>query len=250
MLGGALVVLIAGGVTGAMWSIVCSTLILFILSFYPLRFLFKKQIAQSPIPTKELVSYGFPAGLAILGLTAFISTDILLVKHFFSPENAGIYASLSLVAKIIFFLTASISTVMFPVVVQKRSKGEPYLSTFLIGIALVAIPSFLITVCYFLFPSFVILFIVKKSTVVSYSSHLGIFGVLMSLYSLVSLLTNFYLSLKKTAVAIPICIVAILQAALIWMYHGTFMDVILISLVLMLLLLAGLLLYYPNATKK
>ena len=250
MLGGILAVFLAWGVTGGMWAVFAATFSLFLFSFYPLRFIFKKNIEPSPIPTRELISYGIPSAFAILGLTAFISTDILLVKHFFNPDDAGIYASLSLVAKIIYFLTASIATVMFPVVVQKRSKGEPFLSTFLLGIALVAIPSMIITAVYFLLPEFVISIIVKKPSVIAYGSHLGIFAVFMSLYSLISLLTNFYLSLKRTVVAIPICLVALLQGGIIWLYHDSFMQVISISLWLMLLLLIGLLLYYPHATKK
>lgn len=238
------------GVAGGIWAILLSLICLLALSFWPLRFVLKKKSKDSPVPRRELVSYGVPSALAVLGLTAFITTDIFLVKHFFHPDEAGIYAGIELVAKIIYFLTASIATVMFPVVVQKRSKNEEYDSTFLLAIALVAIPSALITCMYFLFPDFVIMTIIKKESTLQHGSLLGVFGIFMSLYSLVALFVNFYLSIRKTVVAVPVCLVALLQIAAVWMFHESFAQIIWISLILMFVLLLGLLLYYPHARKK
>ena len=163
---------------------------------------------------------------------------------------AGIYASVELVGKIVYFLTASISTVMFPVIVQKRARKESYHKTFLLAIVLVLIPSLIITLLYFLYPDFVISIVVKKSSVIAYSYILGFFGVIMTLYSLVGLFIYFFLSINKLAVTYLILIAAIVQGILIWFFHKTFMEVLTVSFVVILLLLISLIIYYIRIRKE
>jgi len=47
-----------------------------------------------------------------LVITTLFSLDILVVKHYFSAEIAGAYAGISTIARIIFFLTASVAAVL------------------------------------------------------------------------------------------------------------------------------------------
>ena len=105
----------------------------FISSFIPLRFIFKSGIKTDKIDIKKILQFGFPSALSILGLTLFVTSDILLVKHFFDPVSAGLYAGLEVVAKVIFFFSAPVATVMFPLVVRKYENGENYHKDFLIA---------------------------------------------------------------------------------------------------------------------
>src|SRR5258708_9190943 len=84
------VILISLGysVIGATFAMLLAGAVSYIISFYPLKFVFDKKIKSSSIPNKELFLYGFPSALALLGLTSLISSDIILVKHFFSPQQA------------------------------------------------------------------------------------------------------------------------------------------------------------------
>ena len=58
------------------------------------------------------------AGYALLILivsfvsTSWLSLDTLAVKHYFSAETAGIYAGVSTIAKIIFYVAGSVATVL------------------------------------------------------------------------------------------------------------------------------------------
>lgn len=240
---GILLVFSGFAVGGAMWALFLATFIPYLTTFIPLRFLFDKKMKSPPIGVNKLFAYGAPAALATFGLTAFITTDIILIKHFFSPDVAGSYAVLSLIGRIIFFFSAPIVTVMFPLITQKHTRAESYHEVFKLSLLLVLVPSVCITIFYFTFPELII----KLSTKEAYlgiASYLGIFGVFVSLYSLLSITTNFYLSVKKTVVFIPIIIGALAQAVLIWFYHQNFLQIILMSLVVISLLLFLLLLYY------
>jgi len=238
-------------VTGSILAMAISGLIMYIFSFYPIKFIFdKKLISDTSINTKELFRYGIPSALTLLGLTSFISTDVILVKHFFSPQSAGIYAGLSLLGRVIFYISAPIMGVMFPLIVQKHSKNENYTNTFKLSLFLVFVPSVLITMIYFLFPNFSIIFFLKKSEYLEGVPYLGMFGIFLSIYCLLHITANFYLSIKKTNVYIPIILGAVLQIILITFYHQTFTEIIVISIIITFLLVLGLLLYYPHASQK
>jgi len=68
-----------------------------------------------------LYSYmgGYAAVCAAYGVLS--SADVILVKHYFSPEQTGVFAKAAMVARIVFYLPGPISAAMFPKV---TSSGE------------------------------------------------------------------------------------------------------------------------------
>lgn len=56
--------------------------------------------------------YGGLILIISLAFTLLYTIDILTVKHFFPPDQAGIYAGISTIANIIYFITGSISSVL------------------------------------------------------------------------------------------------------------------------------------------
>ena len=247
---GILFVYMGFSVTGGVLAILLSGLVVYIVSFSPIRFIFDRKITSPHINTKEMFSYGLPSALTLLGLTSFISSDILLVKHFFEADKAGMYAGLSLIARVIFYISYPIGTVMFPMIVQKHSKKENFTNTFKLALLLVMMPSIALTAFYFIFPEFSVLFFLKRTEYLEISSLVGLFGIYISVYCLLNIIANFYLSIKKTKIYIPIIIGALLQIVLIFFFHQTFYQIIMISLGITFLLVIGSLLHYPHATKK
>lgn len=241
---GILLIMVGFSVTGAMWAFLLSFLIPYIISFFPLRFLFDRRATKLHISYRDLISYGLPTTIALLGITSLVTTDIILIKHFWDPKAAGIYSGLSLVGRVIFFLSAPIGTVMFPLITQKHARKENYFNTFLLAVGLVAFSSFCMTLFYFFFPTFIIQFFLKNDEYLITAPFLGLFGLVISLYAILTVFTNFFLSIKKTWVAYPIAIAALLQVGIISIYHENFLQVILISLVLCSLLLLILIVYY------
>jgi len=239
------------GVNGGVAAILLGTLIPFFLSFFPLKFIFNGKINSTfKIDTKTLLAYGIPSILIALGMNSFITSDIILAKHFFTSDTAGLYAQLSLIGRIIFFISAPIGAVMFPIIVQQHAKNENFTKTFLLAALLILIPSIAITIFYTLFPKFSILFIVKKPEALAAIPYLTLFSIYIAIYSLVSIITSFYLSLKKTKIVIPIAIAAFLQIVLIIIYHQNIWQIINISLSLNLILLFILLAYYHYTFKR
>lgn len=244
LIGGISTVFLGFTVGGVLWAVFFSSLIQYLLNFFPLKFIFQKGISLPKVSSKKLFNYGIPAALATFSLMSLVNTDIILVKHFFNPTEAGIYAGLSVVGRVIFFFSAPLGTVMFPLVTQKYARAENYHHIFGLALLLVAVTSIALTGFYFIFPEFTIRFFIKNEEYLAVTSLLGPFGIFIAFYSLVSLFTYFFLSTKKTEIFIPMTIAALTQAALIWLYHETFFQIIVISLSVVGLLLILLLLYY------
>ena len=232
------------GVVGAMLGFFFSYLFLYLSTFFPLRHILIQKTRNYNIGISELLRYGGSSSATIIGLTFLITTDILMVKHFFDPYQAGLYAVLSLIGRVIYFFCAPIGMVMFPLVVQKKTKGEKYNSIFLASIFLVLASSFGITLFYFLFPEFVIKLFARSNEYLVLKPYIGLFGIFISLYCLLTIITNFFLSIKKTHIVWPIIIISLAQAILIYLFHSTFFQIIYISLGSVIFLLTILLLYY------
>lgn len=234
------------GIIGVLWGIFLAFFIPLCITFLPLKHLFvnhfKKKVA---IHTKEILVYGLPATIAMFSLSSFTSSDILLVKHFFPSSTAALYSGLSLVGRIIFYFSAPISTVMFPLVTQRFHRGENPTNLLYASFLLVLAPSLCLTAAYFLIPKTVIA-VVLGSRYFSVAPLLGWFGLYLSIFSLLNVSINFFLSIKKTAVSYFIASGALLQIIGISLFHNNLAIIVGISLVLSSLLFVLLLLYYQS----
>jgi len=242
---GVLLVFLGFKVFGALWAILAAFLFPFLYTFIPLRFLItRKKSKDIKFPTREIIGYAFPTSIAILSLNSFVTTDVILVKHFFNAHDAGLYGGLSLVGKAIFYFTGPVSSVMFPLLIKRHSLGQNFNSLFYLALIIVIIPSTAIVIFYFLFPSYSINFFLGGREYLKMSPYLGIYGFLIIIFSLLNVCVNFFLSLKKTGIFISVGLGAILQIILITLFHKTFFHVIGASLVSSVLVLITILIYY------
>ena len=255
LIGGVILVFLGFNVYGALLATLIFSVIDFIFSFFPLRKIIKNRGKEVNIGIKDFTSYAVPASVAIFSLSSFISTDVLLVKHFFTPVEAGLYGGLALIGRVIFYFTGPIAFAMFPLIVKKHSLGEKYRNLFNISLLMVIIPSVLITAFYFIFPEFTIQLFLGGKGYLLMAPFLGIFGIFLTLFSINNVFINFFLSIKKTFVSWIVLIMAMAQIVLIYYFHKDFYQIIYVSILTSVLLLVSLLLYYlkiygPNYTRK
>ena len=67
---------------------------------------------------------GMQAIVFFTGQVVINNIDILLVKHFFSPDSAGQYAAIALVGRVIYFASWSVVSAMFPISAAAQPKKE------------------------------------------------------------------------------------------------------------------------------
>ena len=225
------------------WSIFFMTFGMFIFAYFPLVKILKEKSTNKKIELdiKQIFSYALPAFVTILFLTSFTSTDVILVKHFFSPQLAGFYAGLSLIGKVIFYFTFPIPLVMFPLLVKRHASGAKFVNLFYVALILVLVPSISITAFYFIRPNFVINLFLGGRDYLYISKYLGFFGLYLTVFSLVNVCVSFFLSLNKTNISFLVVGAAIIQIILINIYHSDFYHIIGVSLFVSILLLISLL---------
>jgi O-antigen/teichoic acid export membrane protein len=167
----------------------------------------------------------------------------------FSEQQAGIYAGLSLIGRVIFYATAPIGTVMFPVLVNRFNTKKRLNHILFYSIALVGLASLLVTIFYFLFPHFVILLFLKNNAYLAMVPYLGRFGLFITLFSMLSLLTYYFLSIKRTKISYMLFFGAAAQALLINFFHKDIGEIVNISIVTTGILFIVLLLYFKFKVK-
>ncbi len=228
---GIILILFGLGVNGAIISVVLSYIIAFWIGYKSLKKILPKK--EKKFTTKEIYKYSIPITLILIGLTAFYTIDILLVKHFFTDDEAGHYAAISTLAKILFFGSYSITQVMFPKVSELYAKNQPHkhlLYKSLLMMLLFLIPVILI---YFLFSNFIISLVYGKAYLEA-AGLLGWFSIVMGLFSLIYTLSFYQLSINKTKFLYILFFLNILEVVLIYIFHNTLAQIIEILAFLML----------------
>lgn len=196
-----------------------------------------------------LLAYSFPVFIQSVALTSMYSSDILLVKHFFAAEQAGLYAALAKLGTIAFFAASPITNVMFPMVAKKYTHGQPYHKIFYLSVALVVLISLTVVASYIFFSGFIIKILFGEAFIGG-AHILWWFGLYMLLLGVGMLFVHFYLSIGKTRVVWFFATAAVVQIILILTFHSTISTVIQVSIIAAALLVISLLLYFPYHHKQ
>jgi len=243
---GCLLIFIGFSYNGPLLGIIISSSLVFVLSLWILRDFFfpaKEEKTAFPFSWRDLFVYGQSAFFSSLGLMLLLATDTLLVKKFFSAQEAGLYSSAGVIARVILFVSGSVVTVMFSQVAERHSSNGKYRHVFWYSLALVGGFSLSISLFYFLFPAFMIrLFF--SSDYFGAIHYLGWSGLFIALYSLVNVFVNFFLSIKKNIVSWLTLAAAFIQIVLIWFRHGSIIEVLQACIFANGLLLLVFLVYY------
>jgi len=230
------------GLRGAAVGFFLAYLIPYLLTFFPLgSYIFRKE-SRKQIQYGPLIKYSLPSFVALVGLSMLLSMDIILVKHFFTDTDAGRYSALSVIGRVIFFATSSISMVMFPIIAGKFEQGKDHTKTFLVSLLLVFGAGSFATLVYFIFPQALIQLFYNNPSYLVEMHNLGLMGLFFFIYSLVALFIQYYLSISRTKIVLTSVVASILQVILIWNFHISLRHVIISSITaegLLLILLVG-----------
>lgn len=238
---GVILVYLGFSVGGAMVGLIVAL----IIGWYISQIYVKKYMGNGNtlVPNiKSMALFALPVGIQSFAITSLYSSDIILVKHFFTSHEAGLYAALSTLGKIIFFGAGPISAVMFPLVSKKSSRGENYKKVFAYSFGAASLFAAFMLLIYWFFPGF-IMTTLSKSSYFEAKDLLFWYGLFITLFTLSSILISYNLSLGKARVALLPLVAAFAQIILIWFYHQTLIMVITISILVTALLLFALLVY-------
>jgi O-antigen/teichoic acid export membrane protein len=232
--GGALALMWAGyGVLGAVGAITASVAIAYLLP--------SPRSRKEPQPADAtFVPASFREGMQAIvffvGQVIINNIDILLVKHFFSPERAGLYAAVALVGRVVYFSSWQVASAMFPIAAGNKEKDD--LSVLVVPLLLVVAIAVGAVVLLGTFSHAIVTF-VFGGRYGEAEPLLSLYAASTGCYALSVVLMTFEMSRK-------IANTAWLQMAFsgalvigITAFHATLQQVIVVQVVLMVLLLAA-----------
>ena len=114
----ALAVLLAAGtgVVGATVAVLAGAGFAYAIGAYSLRHQLRRGGGRAAL--RSMLGFSLTATAGTLGILLLYNLDVILAKHYLSGHDAGIYGSLNKIGTILYFLTLSVSQVMFPRVVE------------------------------------------------------------------------------------------------------------------------------------
>jgi O-antigen/teichoic acid export membrane protein len=120
----AVVLLLKAGyaVSGAMAAVLIGLMFSFVLGLYTLRDHFKRVGAR--VQLRVMAGFSLTAAAGIIGIQILYNQDVILAEHYLSSHDGGIYGGLNKIGTIMYFLTLSVSQVLFPRVVEAVAKEQ------------------------------------------------------------------------------------------------------------------------------
>jgi O-antigen/teichoic acid export membrane protein len=73
---------------------------------------------------RVMAGFSLTAAAGIIGVQILYNQDVILAEHYLSSHDGGIYGGLNKIGTILFFLTLSVSQVLFPRVVEAVAKEQ------------------------------------------------------------------------------------------------------------------------------
>lgn len=235
-----ILIIIGFRVYGAIFAIFLATFLAYLLSFVPIKSIFGiKKHKENKIDTSTIKNYSLFAFAAFALLTLIYNLDIILVKHYFTESQAGLYAALSTTGKIIIFATASITNAMFPMAVNSYYKKEDHGHLLKKSLFLTFGFGTLILLAFFFAPG-LIMRMFFGSKYLEAAQYLPLFGIFAFLFSLINVFINYDLSIHRTKFIYILAPAVISEIVLITLYHASITQIVLNLIFVMLLLACGL----------
>jgi O-antigen/teichoic acid export membrane protein len=222
------------GVLGAVAAISGSVIVAFLLpdSAKELR-----GPAAAGVPTP--VGEARQAIVFFVGQVIISNIDILMVKHFFPPAEAGLYAAIALVGRLLYFASWSVVSAMFPVSAESTEQ-KPSASLLAIPLLLVTAMSAVFVLLLATFPKLVF----QALFGVHFHSDVGGLNVLLSMnaaatgvYAIAVVLITYEMSRRIANTGWLQLVVSGLIVLGVMRFHATLLEVIVVQQVLRVALL-------------
>ena len=231
-IGGALIMLHYGlGVTGVIGAVVISIVLAYMTSGAALE-----QTADVRIQVRASFREGMQASVFFLGQVIISNLDILLVKHYFPPAIAGLYAVVALVGRVVYMFSWSVISSMFPVSAATSHKraSRTVLES---ALWLVTGMTSLFTATVWLAPTSLWRTVLGATFLdvghTPFSSLLGSYSAMTSVYAVAVVLLTYEMSRRiANATWVQLAFSGMLPVG-IMIFHDTLQQVIMVQLVLM-----------------
>lgn len=233
------------------WVIATGILVSFGFGLFPFKV--KQLNFKTTVPLEEKYSKQikkFFLLTAFYELTQIIinNSDILLVKHYFDAYEAGLYASLALIGRIVYFIAWMFVMLLLPAVVELKKEGKETATVLFKYVGYIAIISALIIVTCLSFPELIINILFGEQYI-AMAPLLWKYAIATSMFAISNIFAYYYLSLDKYVPVIISGVFGMLQMVLVIFYHDSLEQVVHMQIIAMASLLVIQSLFFSQETR-
>ncbi len=227
-------------------------IISFVFGMFPFKtkvFSFQRNTRIRSTYKKQIKTFFLLTAFYELTQIIINNSDILLVKHYFASYDAGMYASLALIGRMVYFIAWMFVMLLLPKVIHLKKEGKETSGVLFRYVGYITVLSSVIVVSCVLFPETIVLLLFGKSYL-GISALLWKYAIATSVFAVSNIFAYYYLSLDKY---IPVAISGIfgmLQVVLIVWFHESLEQVVHVQIIAMVLLLIVQLLFYGAIARK
>jgi O-antigen/teichoic acid export membrane protein len=238
---GVSLVILGFGVFGSLVGAVVAPVFGLILAFVFLRGIIGLDSSSDSIDLRDILRYSSFAFVALFCYNMMWNVDVVLVKHYFTPLETGIYSAVAILGRIILFASGGIAMVVFPKASDMYEAGGKHSHMLLKGLVLTFLISGGIVLAYLLFPEEIVMTLFGEGYAKAIP-YLWKYGLVTFFFSLTWLLINYSLSINQHGTAIPLFIFLVAEVLLI-SYCSTISEVIYMMIIISFLTFISLLVY-------
>lgn len=223
-LGGLFIVTTHGSVSAALFTFATST-----VAAYGFSAVASQRLAAQRAPYRlpsfinlgHLIAVALPNG----SLNAMTFADSILVRHFLSSYNSGLYAVVSLLGRGIVAVTTFVPTVLMPKAIAAASAGRSALRLLIAACAatLVVLAPLLAVLAFFPQP---IIAVLGGRAFAGAAPEIFAYGSAMVMLSLATTLTTYLIGIHRIALAMPVAAVAVCEIGAIALFHPDIASVV------------------------
>ena|SRR3989344_2048899 len=209
------------GVNGALLAIFLGILFSVLSVAGSVSFLSKAK--EQKIPHIHVYNYAVPVFFSLVSLAVMANIDIVLVKYFFEPVKAGLYAAASVLATIPFLASNSFSAVMFSKVSELHSLKKGTESSLRHSLGYTFIIAAAVIMLLFLFSNPFIRLIFGEGYSIGYLP--GFLGIAFGALSLSNVLVTYNLAVGRKRLLFLLPLFMLLEILTITLFHNSMMQI-------------------------
>jgi O-antigen/teichoic acid export membrane protein len=232
------VLLLAGlAVTGAVVAILLGVAFAFGLGLFTMRDVLT--LPPDPVRLRSMARFARTAAAGTVGILLLYNLDVVLGEHYLNHHDGGIYGGLNKIGTILYFLTISVSQVLFPRVVEAVARRHHPGRLLLLSGGIMSMLGLGAILVFGLVPGLVVglLYGPKFQAAQPYILAVGFIGLGLSLDNL---LVQFFMAVHDRAFVPILGAACVLEALLIVLFHGGVGQVVFDVLMAVFGLLAAL----------
>ncbi len=219
-------------VYGVLYGTLLSGIFVGLFSFFSIknRYINRWEKEEITITKASIINYLLPMILANVLFGGLTQCDLVLVKHFFSPYDAGIYASAAVIGKAVMYLPGAMVFSLFPMVSAENAKNKRTLHLLFKALSMNTVLAGFGVIILLTMPDLIVKILFGPKYIPAVSI-VGFFSLVMFFMGLILIFMNYFLALGEVRFVFALLGSLIIEIGGIYFFHTELKQVLFLMLI-------------------